>query len=104
MARALPGIAAEDPEALLEALSAWAAAQLRGPCDQVLEAALIGTGSPRHRILPPWVSASPDRFTEVACVPALDGKTWNHPVLVGDRLLLRNDREMAAFRLAAAGG
>lgn len=45
------------------------------------------------------VSATPDKFTEIAKVPALDGKTWNHPVVIGELLLLRNGQELAAFRL-----
>ena len=48
------------------------------------------------------VRATPDGFTEVARVPALSGKTWNHPVLVGDILLVRNGEEMAAFRMPRA--
>ena len=49
------------------------------------------------------VSAKPDQFTELARVPAIEGKTWNHPVLVGDLLLARNGEQMAAFRLPVAG-
>jgi outer membrane protein assembly factor BamB len=45
------------------------------------------------------VSATPDKHTEIARFPVLDAKTWNHPVLVGDVLLVRNGEEMAAFRL-----
>ena len=43
-----------------------------------------------------------DRFAEVARFKAIEGKTWNHPVLVGDVLLVRNGEEMAAFRLRPA--
>lgn len=48
------------------------------------------------------VGATPDQFTERAKVTAIEGKTWNHPVLVGDILLVRNAEEMAAYRLPLA--
>jgi len=49
------------------------------------------------------VRAAPDKFTELARFQAIEGKTWNHPVLVRDILLIRNGQEMAAFRLSLAG-
>ena len=49
------------------------------------------------------VQASPSGFTEVAKMPALEGKTWNHPVIASGRLFVRNGQEMAAFRLPTAG-
>lgn len=48
------------------------------------------------------VGATPDQFNERAKVEAIQGKTWNHPVLVGDVLLVRNAEEMAAYRLPLA--
>ncbi len=49
------------------------------------------------------VDASPDQFVERGRIPGIKGKTWNHPVLIDDILLVRNAQEMAAFRLAVAG-
>jgi outer membrane protein assembly factor BamB len=45
------------------------------------------------------VEATPDAHRELTRFAALDGKTWNPPVLVGSRLLVRNDREAALYEL-----
>lgn len=45
------------------------------------------------------VRATPDRHEEIARVPALDGKTWNHPAFADGILLVRNVTEMAGFNL-----
>ena len=43
------------------------------------------------------VNATPARHEELARFPALEGKTWNHPVIADGKLLVRNLQEMAAF-------
>ena len=45
------------------------------------------------------LEATPSAHTELARIQALEGKTWNHPVLIGDRLYLRNSQEAACYRL-----
>lgn len=50
------------------------------------------------------VGAIPAGFEELARLPALEGKTWNHPVLIDDLLLVRNGQEMVAFRLKLVSG
>ncbi len=47
------------------------------------------------------VRATPHGYAELGKVPGIEGKTWNHPVVVGDLLLARNGEQMAAFRLPA---
>ena len=46
------------------------------------------------------VVADPNAYREIARFPAIDGKTWNHLVVVRDVLLVRNGEEMVAFRLS----
>jgi outer membrane protein assembly factor BamB len=46
------------------------------------------------------VKATPAGHQEVSRFAAIPGKTWNHPVLAGGLLLVRNAAEMACFRAA----
>lgn len=45
------------------------------------------------------VAAESKAYREIARFKALDDKTWNHPTLVGKLLIVRNDREAAAYEL-----
>ena len=46
--------------------------------------------------------ATPDELQELAKIPAMKGKTWNHPVVVGNRLYIRNAAEAICYELATA--
>ncbi len=48
------------------------------------------------------LAADPNEHVEVASFKALEGKTWNHPVVVGDRLYIRNSQAAAAYQLPLA--
>ncbi len=49
------------------------------------------------------VRADSNEPIEVDSFKALEGKTWNHPVVVGDRLYVRNSQEAACFQLPLVG-
>jgi outer membrane protein assembly factor BamB len=45
------------------------------------------------------IEALPDKLNELHRLPAIEGKTWNHPAMAGDILLVRNMQEMVAYRM-----
>ena len=45
------------------------------------------------------LQADPTAHKELTSFQALQGKTWNHPVLIGDKLLVRNATEAACYTL-----
>jgi outer membrane protein assembly factor BamB len=47
------------------------------------------------------LKATPNGHEEVAKFQALDGRTWNVPVIANGKLLVRNAREMACYRIGA---
>lgn len=48
------------------------------------------------------IEADPANLVELAKIPAIEGKTWNHPVLIGNRLYVRNGEEAACYELATS--
>jgi outer membrane protein assembly factor BamB len=46
------------------------------------------------------VEATPEEFRELGSLPILTGRTWNNFVVLGDKLLARNHKEMVCLNLA----
>ena len=46
------------------------------------------------------VSAHPEKREELCRFKALEGKTWNHPVIAHGKLFVRNGEEIACFKMA----
>lgn len=45
------------------------------------------------------VAANPEKLEELGRFQAIEGKSWNHPVIAEGRLFIRNGEEMACFEL-----
>ncbi len=45
------------------------------------------------------LAANSQERKELGRFQALEGKTWNHPVVRGDRVYLRNAEEMACYAI-----
>jgi outer membrane protein assembly factor BamB len=45
------------------------------------------------------VEANPEKHTELGRFQAIEGKTWNHPVIAHGKLFVRNGEEAACFQL-----
>ena len=46
------------------------------------------------------VSARPEKHEELCRFKAIEGKSWNHPVIAHGKLFVRNGEEIACFKLA----
>lgn len=45
------------------------------------------------------LKADGEKHIELAKSPAIQGKTWNHPVVIGNRVYIRNAEEAACFEM-----
>jgi len=69
----------------------------KGQALLLADSGLIVVTSERGELV--LLRATPAGHEELAKIPALQGKTWNHPVVVGDRLLIRNAEEAVFYQL-----
>ena len=45
------------------------------------------------------LQANPEQLVELGRFQAIEGKTWNHPVVAHGKLFVRNGEEAACFEL-----
>lgn len=57
---------------------------------------LLATSESGKAIL---LAANPDKYEELGRFQAVEGKTWNHPVIANGRLFVRNGEEIACYQL-----
>ncbi len=65
------------------------------------DSALLLVASEKGEVV--LLKADPSGHSELSSFQALEGKTWNHPVVVGDRLFIRNAEQAASYRLPIEG-
>lgn len=76
----------------------YGSGQVLGLADQKL---LIVLGEAGQLVL---LEANPKQHVELGTIQAIEGKTWNHPVLAHGKLFVRNGEEMACFELGTDAG
>jgi len=70
----------------------------KGQALLLADSALILVVSEKGQLV--LLRATPDGHQELGTIDALGDKTWNHPVVVGDRLFVRNAEEAVCYELA----
>jgi outer membrane protein assembly factor BamB len=50
------------------------------------------------------IEATPEGYHEVTRLKAMDGKTWNHPVIANGKLFVRNSDEAVCYQLPGWSG
>jgi len=69
----------------------------KGQALLLADSGLIIVVSERGKLV--LLRATPDKHEELAKLDAMQGKSWNHPVIVGDKLYLRNAEEAVCYQL-----
>jgi outer membrane protein assembly factor BamB len=69
----------------------------KGQCLLLSDSNLIVVVSEKGELV--LLRTNPEKLDELHKSPAMHGKTWNHPVVIGDRLYIRNSEEAVCYKL-----